>query len=94
MMRDIELTLRRIEESWGALTQREREVLSAALTGLTSEETAAKLDISHRTVESHRSNIVRKFDVANLSDLFRIAAGIGFAQIGNALPVRSGCGEA
>lgn len=62
-----------------SLTARERQVLSAAVDGLNSLEIADKLSISGRTVESHRANIVRKFDVASLGELFRTAAALGLA---------------
>lgn len=55
------------------LTIRENEVLRALLAGDTSKAIAEKLKISHRTVEAHRANIMRKFAVKTLPGLFRIA---------------------
>ncbi len=54
------------------LTQREREVMSLAVQGRSNKEIAACLDISHRTVEIHKSNIMRKTNSINLLDLVRI----------------------
>ena len=54
------------------LTQREREVMSLAVQGHSNKEIAACLGISHRTVEIHKSNIMRKTDSVNLLDLVRI----------------------
>jgi DNA-binding CsgD family transcriptional regulator len=45
------------------LTDRELEVLLAAATGSTARETARRLGISHRTVESHLCAVYRKLDV-------------------------------
>ena len=54
------------------LTRREREVMSLAVQGNSNKEIAACLGISHRTVEIHKSNIMRKTDSVNLLDLVRI----------------------
>ncbi len=54
------------------LTQREQEVMSLAVQGRSNKEIAACLDISHRTVEIHKSNIMRKTGSINLLDLVRI----------------------
>lgn len=59
------------------LTNREHQVLLAALEGLDSIETSRQLGISPRTVESHRTNIVSKCGVSNLCELFRILALYG-----------------
>lgn len=59
------------------LTQRERQVLSLAVEGLDTHATAQRLGISLRTVEGHRSHIVSKTGVMNLSELFRLSARLG-----------------
>jgi two-component system, NarL family, response regulator NreC len=51
------------------LTAREREVLHLAAEGKTSGEIAARLHISHRTVENHRANVMRKLGLKNQSEL-------------------------
>jgi two-component system response regulator NreC len=51
------------------LTAREREVLQLAAEGKTSGEIAARLQISHRTVENHRANVMRKLGLKNHSEL-------------------------
>ncbi len=59
------------------LTQREREVLNQLVTGHPNKITAFNLGISPRTVESHRSKIMRKLHSHCLSDIVRIAlAGV------------------
>lgn len=54
-------------------SQREYEVLIAALEGKTSAETARELSIAPGTVDTMRSRLYRKLDVANKRELLRIA---------------------
>ena len=55
------------------LTQRECEVLSLIADGLANKEIAQRLDLSVRTVESHRINIKRKFDLDGMAALMKFA---------------------
>lgn len=55
------------------LTEREREVLSEAIQGNSNKEIARHLNISHRTVEIHKSKIMQKTGATNLLELARIA---------------------
>ncbi len=55
------------------LTQREKEVLQLVAEGKTSKEIAAALDISPKTVESHRENISRNLDLHTIAELTRYA---------------------
>ncbi len=61
------------------LTRREYEVLVGLTKGHPNKTIGYDLDISPRTVEIHRANLMKKLDVYNLSDLLRIAfaAGVG-----------------
>nr|WP_321399122.1 response regulator transcription factor [uncultured Desulfobacter sp.] len=59
--------------AWGSLTQREREVLKLVAEGYTSKEMADLLCISPKTVERHRSNIMNKLDLHNVSELTSFA---------------------
>ena len=45
------------------LTEREKIIIELAFQGLTNKQIADKLDISWKTVQSHRSNIYRKLGV-------------------------------
>ena len=49
-----------LEQRLAGLTDREREVLDHILTGATSKAVARTLDVSPRTVEAHRRNLLRK----------------------------------
>ena len=61
------------------LTPRERDVLVGLVDGLTNKMIAEALDISPRTVEIHRANLMEKLEATSLSAVLRIAfaAGIG-----------------
>ncbi|MBO6640541.1 MAG: hypothetical protein JJ913_19660 [Rhizobiaceae bacterium] len=54
------------------LTHRERVVLAQVVKGASSKEAARALNISPRTVEFHRKNIMRKLGARNVVDLLRI----------------------
>jgi len=56
-----------------ALTPREREVVQLLCEGKTSKELAGVLKISAKTAETHRTNVMRKLGVHNLSELVRYA---------------------
>ena len=64
--------------AWDSLTQREREVLKLVAEGYTSKKVAGLLCISPKTVERHRSNIMNKLDLHNVSELtaFAIEKGL------------------
>ncbi|WP_028998093.1 response regulator transcription factor [Azohydromonas australica] len=55
------------------LTPRESEILSAMARGESSKQIARALDLSVRTVETHRQNIKRKLELDSPADLMRYA---------------------
>ena len=61
------------------LTTREKEVLEGLVKGHPNKTIGYDLEISPRTVEIHRANLMSKLDVHSLSDLLRVAfmAGVG-----------------
>ena len=59
------------------LTRREKEVLSEAALGLTTQQIADKLFISTHTVDSHRKNLIEKFKASNLSSAITLAIEYG-----------------
>lgn len=59
------------------LTQRERDVMVLALAGLANKVIAQRLGISHRTVELHRANLLRKTGMKNLLQLSKLVEECG-----------------
>ncbi|MNL64571.1 Oxygen regulatory protein NreC [compost metagenome] len=55
------------------LTKREQQILKSVADGLTSAEIAEKLFISIITVETHRRNLLKKFQAKNMIELVRVA---------------------
>lgn len=55
-----------------SLSTREHEVMNLALKGLPSKLIAKELDISHRTVEQHRSRLLEKLGVGSINELLRL----------------------
>ena len=62
------------------LSPREREVLDLVVTGKTNKIIAHHLDISHKTVEMHRSKVMKKLRVGNVTDLVRLALAAKLAD--------------
>lgn len=60
----------------GQLTNREVEVLRFVVRGMTSRQIAVELSVSHRTVETHRQNIMEKLNIRSATGL----AGYAHAQ--------------
>lgn len=61
------------ERAYDRLTPREREVLHYICEGSTNMSTAAELGISVKTVEKHRSSIMKKLHVSDMASLVRKA---------------------
>lgn len=59
------------------LTPRERSALAQIVKGASSKEAARLLNISPRTMEFHRANILRKLGVRNVAELVHKVAGAG-----------------
>lgn len=63
-----------------ALTPRERDVLKGLVRGHPNKTIAYDLEISPRTVEIHRANLMSKLNVASLSEALRIAFAAGLDE--------------
>jgi two-component system, LuxR family, response regulator FixJ len=62
---------RQARERVTRLSEREREVLALVVAGLTNKEIARALDLSPRTVETHRAHLSAKLEVESLAQLIR-----------------------
>ena len=63
------------------LTSREREVLQRIAEGETTKEIAWRLDLSVKTVESHRTRLMHKLDIHETATLVRYAIRRGLAHL-------------
>ena len=64
--------------SWEILTQREREVIKLIAEGKRTKEIAVYLSLSPKTIEKHRTNLMRKLDLHNVSEVTVYAMQNGF----------------
>ena len=67
-----------------ALTARERDVLEGLVRGYPNKTIAYDLEISPRTVEIHRANLMSKLGVISLSEALRIAFAAGLGETSGA----------
>lgn len=68
---------RPVEDPYGGLTPREREVFHLIVEGLTTKEIARRLDIGAKTAENHRLRVIDKIGVRNTAELVRYAVRKG-----------------
>jgi DNA-binding NarL/FixJ family response regulator len=71
------------------LTVREREVIQLLAEGKSSKEVASLLNLSTKTAETHRSNIMRKLELHSIRDLVVYAVQNNIIQVQTPFPVRS-----
>lgn len=64
---------RKLEDPYGRLTAREREVFHLLAEGLTTKEIARRLAISVKTAENHRGRVLAKLGTRNTAELVRYA---------------------
>ncbi|MBP7566923.1 MAG: response regulator transcription factor [Burkholderiaceae bacterium] len=67
---------REARERYAQLSAREREVLGLITSGLTNKDIGRALDVSPRTVETHRANLFAKLQVPSLAQLIRQYAAL------------------
>jgi DNA-binding NarL/FixJ family response regulator len=63
------------------LTPREREVVQLLAEGKSTKEVAVALDLSVKTAETHRANIMRKLELHSISELVMYAVGNNIVQV-------------
>lgn len=64
---------RDVQDPYGSLTPREREVFHLIVEGLTTKEIARRLEVSPKTAENHRLRVIDKIGVRNTAELVRYA---------------------
>jgi len=68
------------EQPFTLLSGREREVLHLIAEGLSAKEIAVELSISNKTVEAHRTSLMRKLGVRKATELVRYAVRHGLIE--------------
>ncbi len=69
------------DAAYGTLTPREQEVMTFVAEGLSTNQISERLFISPKTVENHRSSIMRKLDIHNTIEVARYAAKLGLIDV-------------
>ena len=74
------LVVRQLQERYGLLSQRERQVMALVVSGLLNKQVAGELGISEVTVKQHRGNVMRKMKAGAFANLVKIAAQLQLAS--------------
>lgn len=79
--KDLAANMRNHTQDNGTITEREREVLDCLFKGGNSREIADELFISMHTVDTHRRNLIQKFEAKNTVHLIYIALKKGILKV-------------
>jgi FixJ family two-component response regulator len=71
--RDRQAEIHDLRERYGALTAREREVMTLVVTGMLNKQIASEIGASEATVKIHRGNLMHKMQAGSVVDLVRMA---------------------
>jgi two-component system, NarL family, response regulator NreC len=72
---------------FGTLTKREREILKLLAEGKSVKEVATEFDLSVKTVEAHKFNLMRKLDIHNKAQLVQYAIQKKIIRLPELMPV-------
>ncbi|MEN8263426.1 MAG: response regulator transcription factor [Nitrospirota bacterium] len=68
-------------QSFSLLTEREREVLQMIADGNSTKQIASKLNVSAKTIESHRRQVMGKLNIRNVAELTKFAIREGITSV-------------
>lgn len=72
--------LSKIRQNYQKLTPREREVAELVVSGKANKVIAIELDLSPKTIEVHRANVMEKMQVRSLSELVRMWMRLNYSE--------------
>lgn len=70
-----------IRRAYGTLSPRELEIFAALAQGLSVSDIAGRLSRSPKTVNNHRTHIMKKLGLRNTAELTRLAFRLGIASL-------------
>ncbi|MDA0240228.1 MAG: LuxR C-terminal-related transcriptional regulator, partial [Proteobacteria bacterium] len=65
-----------IQGRWERLTPRERQIMNQVVDGKSNRVIAEMLEISEKTIEFHRANVMEKMEATSLAELIRLAVSL------------------
>jgi PAS domain S-box-containing protein len=65
-----------VSSRMSSLSGREREVLRLVASGASNKQIAARLDLSIKTIEAHRSRLMKKLGARNMAELMQLAMAV------------------
>ena len=81
LLRESHLTRSGTSKKKGRLSNREREVLQAVAEGYSTKQIAEMLQVSVKTIEAHRANLMKKLDARSAVELTRCAYEMGIIEL-------------
>ncbi len=81
LLRESHLSGSSIAKKKSRLSNREREVLQAVAEGFSTKQIAEMLEVSVKTIEAHRANLMKKLDARSAVELTRCAFEIGIIEL-------------
>lgn len=69
------------DENYSLLSPREQQIMRKVVEGDTTKQIAAELNLSPKTVENHRANLMKKLGVHNKMELIRYAVKLGLIDV-------------
>lgn len=82
VMKDFISNIKENKSPFSQLSSREIEVIQKIAEGKTTSQIAESLNVSIKTVESHRRNIMSKLDLNNMAELIKYAIREGITSVG------------
>lgn len=81
LLRESHLVGSAIAKKKNRLSNREREVLQAVAEGFSTKQIAEMLQVSVKTIEAHRANLMKKLDARSAVELTRCAFELGIIEL-------------